>query len=84
MGQKEKKQNVQQVERPRYGGNKGQDALRAGKGGKKCLYKDLAQALHRGLCPRRALKGGLSRASPKHSVLQTLSGARRALFPDLK
>lgn len=70
MGQKERKQNVQQVERPGSdqtggGGNKIKDTLSAGKGGKKVLYKDLAQVLHRGLCPRRALKAGLSRASPK-------------------
>lgn len=68
---KERKQNVQQMWRPRYGGNKSKDALRAGKGGERGLYKDLAQALHRGLCPRRALKAGVSRASPKDSVLQT-------------
>lgn len=57
--------------RPSYGGNKIKDALRAGKGGKRRLYKDLAQALHRGLCPRRARKADVSRASPKDSVLQT-------------
>lgn len=63
VGQKERKQNVQQVERS--DGNKSKGTLRAGKGGKKGLYKDLAQALHRGLCPSQALKTAPSRASPK-------------------
>lgn len=65
VGQKERKQNVQQMERPRSGGSKSKDTL-VWEGWGEGFVQGFSSSVAQGAVSQEALKAWLSRASPNN------------------